>query len=90
MFLNRKKSDDKDEAARQKVISFKRFFGPEYARDVMLDLINRYYVLNPIPKCENEFERGRCEGQRDAVLYMLGMAHTDLGQLEKILKGDFT
>lgn len=90
MFLNRKKPADKDEAYRQKVIAFKRFFGSEHGREVMLDLMNKYYMLNPIPKLDSEFERGRCEGGRDAVLYILSLAQTDLAHLEKIIKGDFT
>ena len=90
MYLGRKKPEDKSEADRQKVIAFKKFFGTDEGRAVMIDLMNRYYILNPMPKLDSEYERGRCEGQRDAVLHMLGLANTDLALFEKILKGDFT
>lgn len=87
---SRRKPEDKNEADRQKVIAFKRFFGTDEGRVVMLDLMNRYFILNPIPVATNDFQQGVYEGQRQVVLHLLGLAHTDMAQFEKILKGDFS
>lgn len=89
------KRQAKDEAARseqlrQKVIAFKNFFGSDFGREVMLDLMNRFHILTPLPSEGSEFEKGRAEGKRDAVLYLLSQAHMDMGRFDKVLKGDFT
>lgn len=87
---SRRKPEDKNEADRQKVIAFKQFFGTDQGRVVMLDIMNRYFILNPVPIAINQFQQGVYEGQRQVVLHLLGLANTDLAQFEKILKGDFT
>ena len=62
MLLGKKKTDTQEErnnVLRQKIISFKKFFGTDEGREVMLDLINKFYILNPLPVEMSEFERGR-------------------------------
>ena len=78
-----------NEATRQKVIAFKNFFGSDFGKAVMLDLMNKFYILTPLPTEGTEFEKGRAEGKRDAVLYLLGQAHMDMARFDKVLKGDF-
>jgi len=87
---SRRKLVDKNEADRQRVIAFKQFFGTDQGRTVMLELMNKYFILNPMPVAPNDFQQGVYEGQRQVVLHLLGLANTDLAQLEKIIKGDFT
>ena len=93
MLLGKKKTDTQEErnnVLRQKIISFKKFFGTDEGREVMLDLMNKFYILNPLPVEMSEFERGRAEGKRDTVLYMLSLSNTDMARLDKIMRGDFT
>ena len=53
MFLGKKRDGDDEkkrlEDQRQKAISFKRFFGTEEGREVMFDLMNKFYLINPLP-----------------------------------------
>lgn len=90
MFLNRKKPADKNEADKQKIIAFKKFFAENEGREIFIDLMNRFHVLNPTPKADCDFDRGVAEGQRRVVLHIMNLFYTDLAQFEKILKGDFT
>ena len=34
---------------RQRILNYKKFFGEEHGRQVMIDLMNRYHVLTPLP-----------------------------------------
>jgi hypothetical protein len=77
------------EDQRQKAICFKQFFGTEQGREVMTDLMNKYYILNPLPETEDALALARAEGKRDVVLYLLGRARVDLADLDRILKGEF-
>jgi hypothetical protein len=76
------------EEQRQKVINFKKFFGTDEGREVMLDLMNRFHLLTPLPDGD-AITLARCEGKREVVLYLLGRANTSIEQLDKILKGEF-
>lgn len=77
------------EEQRQKIINYKKFFGEDHGRAVMLDLMNKFYVLTPLPETTDVLAFARAEGQRDVVLDLLRRANVSLEQLDKILKGDF-
>lgn len=87
----RAQADDKKrlEDQRQKVISFKKFFGTEEGKEVMTDLMNRFYILNPLPISPDPLELARAEGKREVVLYLLSRARMDIDALDKLLKGEF-
>ena len=74
---------------RQKIIAFKKFFGEEHGRSVMLDLMNRFYVLQELPETSDPMAMARAEGSRDVVLYLLKRANTDVAKLDEIMKGNF-
>lgn len=86
----KKAQEAKDAAQRQKIISFKQFFGTPQGQEVMLDLMNKFYILTPLPDAVLEFDRGVAEGKRQAVLYLLSQAHMDMAAFDKVLKGDFS
>ena len=71
---------------RQKVIAYKRFFESDEGKVVLLDLMNKFHVLNPLP----DTNLYRAEGQREVALYILKQLNTDIKRLDKILKGEFT
>lgn len=77
------------EDQRQRIISFKKFFGTDEGREVMSDLINRYYLLNGLPKTTSEIELARAAGAHDVVCYLLGRANVRMEELDRILKGEF-
>lgn len=84
MQLGRRRSSEKAEADRQKILSYKKVFGSEEGREVLFDLINRYHVLNshggdPLK-----------EGQRTVVLDILSRCNIDMVQFDKLLKGELT
>lgn len=83
MLLNRKKSKDRVEADRQRVISYKKFFSSPEGKDVLFDLMNKFHILNT--HNGNVFS----EGQRSVVLHMMAQANIDLVQYDKIIKGEF-
>lgn len=73
---------------RQKAINYKKFFGEEHGRAVMLDLMNKYHVLTPIDDPDPRLAAFK-EGQRSVILDLLARANLSIEQLDKILKGEF-
>ena len=78
------------EAQRQKAINFKKYFGSDDGREVMLDIMNKYYVLSPLPRLADGHVDEVAEGQREVVLYILNRANVTMEDLDRILKGDFS
>lgn len=74
---------------RQKLISYKKFFGEPHMREVMLDLMNKYYVLTKLPETTDLITLARAEGKREVVLDLLTRANVSMEQLDKLLKGEF-
>lgn len=74
---------------RQKAINYKKFFGEEFGRSVMLDLMNKHHVLSPLPDTSDPLAMARAEGRREVVLDLLQRANVSMEQLDKMLKGDF-
>lgn len=74
---------------RERVVNFKKFFGEEHGRSVMLDLMNKFHILTPLPDTSDPLALARAEGKRDVVLYLLERANTDMAQLDEIMKGNF-
>ncbi len=79
----RKKEEDRSEAYRQKVIAYKKVFSTPEGREVLFDLMDRYYLLNTTGGDPAK------EGQRQVILDILTRTNTDLTQLDKILKGEY-
>lgn len=77
------------EDQRQRIINFKRFFGEDHGRAVMLDIMNKFHILTPLPKTAEPMELARAEGQREVVLYLLSRANMSVERLDEILKGNF-
>lgn len=75
------------EEQRQKAINFKKFFGDEAGREVMLDLMNKFFISTP--ETESPIVLARLAGRRDVVEYLLGRANVKMEELDKILKGEF-
>lgn len=90
MFFNRKRLADRDEDQRQMAILYKKVFGTPEGRQVLQDMCNRYRVFATQPSMPTEYDRGRAEGKRDAILHILDVFIPDLSHLEKMQKGDFT
>lgn len=83
MLLRRSKTpEEKISADRQKIISYKKFFGTDEGREVLFDLMNRYHILNGHGGDMHK------EGQRSVVLEIMRLANIDLAQFDKLLKGE--
>lgn len=74
---------------RQRAINYKKFFGEDHGRQVMLDLMNKYHVLTPLPTLADGSIDPVAEGSRVVVLDLLARANLSMEQLDKILKGEF-
>lgn len=86
MRLGRNKEiQDKLERDRQKVINYKKTFATPDGREVLFDLMNRYFILEGVPEGDRAI---RCLGQNDVAKYILKMANIDLVEFEKLLKGE--
>lgn len=72
---------------RQKVINYKKFFGEEHGKEVMLDIMNRFYMHTP--ETTDPVALARAVGRRDVIEYLLARANVSVEQLDKILKGEF-
>ncbi len=89
MFPKRKRLEDKSADDRQKIIEYKKFFSSEEGKSILFDLMNRYYVLNPLPTDgRTEFQVARAEGQRTVVIDILTRCNVDMAQFDKLLKGE--
>ncbi len=83
-----KKADEQAlQDQRQRIINYKKFFGEEHGRTVMLDLMNRFYISTP--ETTDHLAMARAIGRRDVVEYLLTRANVSMEQLDKILKGEF-
>lgn len=93
MYLGKRKAEADEkrrlEDQRQKAIAFKKFFGTDEGKEVMTDLMNKFYVLNSLPRLPDGRVDPVAEGQRDVVLYLLNRANVDVATLDRILKGEF-
>lgn len=66
--------------ARDLIISYKRVFGSVEGKRVLMDLMNRFHILNPT-------NGDTQEGERRAVLHILKQCNVNLKQLDELLKG---
>lgn len=80
MFIKRKRLEDKAEDDRQQILLYKQVFGSAEGRVVLMDLMNRYRVLNP---CKGELE----EGGRRVVLDIMARANMNMVEFDNLLKG---
>jgi len=86
----RKKLDEKNlQIQRDKALAFKKYFGSKDGQEVMLDLMNRFHVLNELPETDSIIALSRAEGARDVVVYLLKRAKVSMDDLDKILRGEF-
>jgi hypothetical protein len=84
-----KESEQKLVEQRQRIINYKKFFGEDHGRAVMLDIMNKYYILTPLPVTAAGLPDPIAEGKRCVVLDLLSRANVNMEQLDKILKGEF-
>jgi hypothetical protein len=84
MFLKRKRPEDKAAADRQLMVFYKKIFGGEEGQSVLIDLMNRYWVLN-----SHGGDAGK-EGERRVVLDIMARANIDLAKFDKLLKGEIS
>lgn len=75
---------------RERILNYKKFFGEAHGKEVMIDLMNKFYILSPLPESSDPLALARAEGKREVVLYLLSRANMDMNQLDKILKGEFS
>lgn len=68
---------------RDRMIAYKKTFNSEHGKIVLIDLINRNYVINTH---RNRPDKDHCEGQRDAVLQILHNLRITAEQLDEMLK----
>jgi hypothetical protein len=73
---------------RERFLNYKKFFGEPHGQEVMMDLMNKFHVLTPLPQGD-ALTLARAEGKREVVLYLLSRANMDIAQLDKLLKGEF-
>ena len=85
-FLQRKRLEDKGADDRQKAILYKKVFGTDEGREVLLDLMNRNNILNPILSKGQDADRA--EGARAVVCDIAMRANLDLAHFDKLLKGE--
>ena len=78
-FFGRKKEEAD---FRAKVITYKRVFGTPEGTEVLFDLMNRNFILNPTG---GDLKK---EGRREAVLDILSKCHINVSELDKLMKGD--
>lgn len=72
----------KAQEQRERIISYKRVFGTPEGKAVLLDLMDRNYVLD---------EHGADpikEGRRAVVLEIIADCRINLAEFDKLLKGD--
>lgn len=84
MFFKKKETAEE----RERAITYKRVFRSTDGNAVYLDLMNRFWVLNRKPPQPSDFDRGRLEGQREAILYIVEMVGTDIKKLDELMKGE--
>lgn len=77
------------EDQRQRIINFKKFFGEDHGKSVMIDLMNKFHVLGDLPRLPDGSIDPVAEGHRQVVVYLLKRANVSVEQLDRILKGDF-
>ena len=82
MQFKRRRLEDKAEDDRQKMILYEKLFSSSDGHEVLLDLMNRFHVLN------SHGGDNLKEGQRSVVLDIMARASVDLVQFDKLLKGE--
>ena len=83
----KKAEEARIEAQRQKFILYKQVFGTPQGKEVIIDLMDKFFILNPLPS-GTEWERGVAEGKRQCALFVVSQVNMDLAALDKIIKGD--
>ncbi len=81
IFGNKSKAEDENRQ-RELIITYKRAFGSSEGKEVLFDLMNRFYILN------GHGGDPRKEGQREAVLWILSQCNINLAEFDRLLKGD--
>jgi hypothetical protein len=83
-FLRRKAEED-----RQKAILYKRVFCSDDGKQVLLDLMNRYFFMRfTIPAGHTASEGAVLEkGRREVVEDIMARANLDVNKLDELMKG---
>lgn len=82
MLFKRRDDAEAAELLRQLSILYKQTFGTEQGRQVLLDLMDRFHILNT--------HKGDtfAEGQRSAILHIMNMTNLNLKSLNELAKGE--
>ena len=72
----------KQVAQRDLIIQYKRTFGTQEGKAVLLDLMNRNFILQAHDG--NQIS----EGQRKATLAVIRMCNIDINEFDKMMKGN--
>lgn len=67
--------------ARERLVRFKRAFSSPEGKEVLLDLMNHFYILRPHDGDPYK------EGQRSVVLFILNQAKVKIEDYDKLLEG---
>lgn len=79
---NRARKLEAEQVLRDLVIQYKRVFGTEEGKAVLMDLMNRFHILN------THSGDALKEGQRSVVLHILSQTSVNLAALDQMLKGE--
>jgi predicted DNA-binding ArsR family transcriptional regulator len=82
MFGKRKQYAEAQDAQRNRIILYKRVFGSPEGKEVLVDLMDRFYIVQ-----EHDGSPGR-EGQRSVVLHIMRQAGMDLAAFDNLWRGE--
>lgn len=74
------KAPKEDESIRNNTINYKRVFSTPEGKEVLLDLMDRNYFMNPT---QGDLIK---EGRRCALLDILHYCHVDIKQVDEMLR----
>lgn len=67
---------------RNRITNFKQAFGTEAGRETLMELMNRFHVINP------HDGSARQEGERAVVLYIMEHVGMNLAEFDKLWRGE--
>lgn len=79
-------NQEAEQAARQRIIDYKKTFESEHGKEVLRDLINQFHIFNPMPTDMTKL--AYMEGQRSVVLSIIHKTKINLDDFDRLLKGD--
>lgn len=82
-FGRRKQAELEAQAVqRNRIMTFKQAFGTTAGRDALLELMNKFHVINP------HDGSARQEGERAVVLFIMEQVGMNLAEFDKLWRGE--